>query len=344
MPFVIATWSTPNNSRTTGTLITAAIWNQDVGDNPIALRAGAIAIATQAANDLIYATSSTQLGRLAAGASNTMVLVTATAAGAPSWLAPITAPYGGTGVATFTAANRIPYAASATALATSAGLVFDGTTLTANALALTTVLSGAYGGTGINTFTAAGRIPYAASATALTTSAGLTYDGSTTLSVVSGGGSTQVFQDGSSGQLIVIAGNLYLTIDSGRKLLCTQAYNMTDPGAANLVIQSDGFIGRSTSSRRYKRNFQPFDDWRWLMDLTVESFNSQNNPDGRRYAGLTAEDVAAKGPTDHLGIPLFCALNAAGEPDEVFYNYLTAPLILGLSDHERRIAVLERRP
>jgi hypothetical protein len=53
-------WSTPS-TRTTGTLITAAIWNQDAVDNPIALRAGAIAIASQANGRVVLASSATQL-------------------------------------------------------------------------------------------------------------------------------------------------------------------------------------------------------------------------------------------------------------------------------------------
>jgi len=58
-------WSTPSN-RSTGDLITASIWNQDAVSNPVALRAGAVAIASQATADFIYASSSTQLARLAA--------------------------------------------------------------------------------------------------------------------------------------------------------------------------------------------------------------------------------------------------------------------------------------
>jgi hypothetical protein len=47
----------------------------------------------------------------------------------------------------------------------------------ANSLSLTTALGGASGGTGLTTFGAANRIPYAASTTALTTSDNLTFDG-----------------------------------------------------------------------------------------------------------------------------------------------------------------------
>lgn len=58
-------WVTPVN-RSTGDLITATIWNQDVVSNPAALRGGAIAVASQAANDFMYFSTTTQIGRLAA--------------------------------------------------------------------------------------------------------------------------------------------------------------------------------------------------------------------------------------------------------------------------------------
>ena len=61
-------WVAPS-TRTTGTLITASIWNQDITDNSIALRAGGIAIASQAALDFVYASSDSQLARLAKGSA-----------------------------------------------------------------------------------------------------------------------------------------------------------------------------------------------------------------------------------------------------------------------------------
>lgn len=58
-----------------GTRYVAADLNAQVRDNMIVLRAGGLAIASQAANDFIYASSTTQLARLAAveGASPTFV-------------------------------------------------------------------------------------------------------------------------------------------------------------------------------------------------------------------------------------------------------------------------------
>jgi hypothetical protein len=74
------------STQTTGTLITAATWNQDVVDNTIAIRAGGVAIASQAANDVFYASSATQVARLAAGTSG-LVLTTQGAGTAPIWAA-----------------------------------------------------------------------------------------------------------------------------------------------------------------------------------------------------------------------------------------------------------------
>ena len=76
---------TPSTALT-GDLIAAADWNKNTVDNPIALRTGAIAITSQAANDVIYASSATQLARLAAGTSGE-VLTTQGAGSAPIWAA-----------------------------------------------------------------------------------------------------------------------------------------------------------------------------------------------------------------------------------------------------------------
>jgi hypothetical protein len=69
--------------RSTGDLITASIWNTDLVNDIIAIFGGAIGLASQAANDLFYASSATQLARLAIGAVNGMLLQVV--AGVPGW-------------------------------------------------------------------------------------------------------------------------------------------------------------------------------------------------------------------------------------------------------------------
>lgn len=58
-------WTSPA-SAVAGTVLTAAWLNTYLRDNENALRSGGLAIASQAANDFVYASSATQLARLAA--------------------------------------------------------------------------------------------------------------------------------------------------------------------------------------------------------------------------------------------------------------------------------------
>lgn len=57
-------WNTPA-TMVAGQLVVASFWNAQNRDNKAALRAGGMAIASQAAGDFIYAGSSTQWARLA---------------------------------------------------------------------------------------------------------------------------------------------------------------------------------------------------------------------------------------------------------------------------------------
>lgn len=83
-------WTTPT-ARTTGELITASIWNTDLKDNLIALRAGAIAITSQAALDFIYASGASQLARLVKGTGLQYVRLNAAAAAYEFANGPLTA-------------------------------------------------------------------------------------------------------------------------------------------------------------------------------------------------------------------------------------------------------------
>jgi hypothetical protein len=77
-------------TRSDGYVVDASEWNKNTVDNPIALRTGAVAIASQAANDIIYAGTASQLARLAAGTAG-QVLQTNGAGSAPTWVTPTVA-------------------------------------------------------------------------------------------------------------------------------------------------------------------------------------------------------------------------------------------------------------
>jgi len=66
-----------------GELITAALMNTFVRDNQNAMTAGYMGIASQATYDLLYASSATQLGRIATSTANK--LLTAKGSATPAW-------------------------------------------------------------------------------------------------------------------------------------------------------------------------------------------------------------------------------------------------------------------
>jgi hypothetical protein len=81
-------WTAPR-TWVTGELVTAAILNTYVRDNQDALRSASLAITSQAANDILYASSTTQWARLGAGTAN-KVLTTQGTGSAPTWETPTT--------------------------------------------------------------------------------------------------------------------------------------------------------------------------------------------------------------------------------------------------------------
>lgn len=62
---VFQTWTTPR-TWVAGELVTAALLNTHIRDNENTLRAGGLALSSQAANDFLYASSASQFGRVAA--------------------------------------------------------------------------------------------------------------------------------------------------------------------------------------------------------------------------------------------------------------------------------------
>lgn len=76
-------WTSPR-TYVAGELITAAIGNQQWRDNSIAMYAGAISLASQAAGDILYASSASQLARVGIGAAGTVLVSNGSA---PAWSA-----------------------------------------------------------------------------------------------------------------------------------------------------------------------------------------------------------------------------------------------------------------
>lgn len=76
-------FSTPR-TWVTGELVTASILNTFIRDQQLALDAGRLSVASQAARDIFFASSSTAIGRLAAGTSGYFLKTQSTGAD-PVW-------------------------------------------------------------------------------------------------------------------------------------------------------------------------------------------------------------------------------------------------------------------
>lgn len=124
--FSVGTINLASTSYVTGTLATTN---------------GGTGLSSYAQGDLLYYNSGAALSKLAKDTNSTRYLSNQGTSNNPSWslvnlsngvTGTLGGGNGGTGITSFGAANRIPYAASTTALTTSASLTWDGTYLVAS--------------------------------------------------------------------------------------------------------------------------------------------------------------------------------------------------------------------
>ena len=109
-------WTAPR-TWVSGELVTAAIFNTHLKNNFIALDGGRLALTSQAANDILYASSATQLARLGGGTSGYFLKTNGTGS-APTW-AEVVAPHVNEGRLTLTSGTAVT-----TADVTGAGTVY----------------------------------------------------------------------------------------------------------------------------------------------------------------------------------------------------------------------------
>ena len=110
-------------------------------------------------------------------------------------------------------------------------------------------------------------------------------------------------------------------------------YNNTTTAAANLNVSSNGFLGRSTSSIRYKENVR---DYTGSIDaLRPVMFNSINEDDDKDYAGFIAEEV------HETGLVEFVQYDDKGRPDLVNYANIAALLVKEVQDLKAEVAALK---
>ncbi len=118
-------------------------------------------------------------------------------------------------------------------------------------------------------------------------------------------------------------------------------YNLTTSSAANLRINSDGSLRRSTSSIRYKKDIA--DATFGLADvLKLKPKTFKNNATGefaddKTYAGFTAEDI------HDLGLTEFVQYNEDNEPDALDYGNMVALMAKAIQELNAKVEVLEAK-
>jgi hypothetical protein len=122
------------------------------------------------------------------------------------------------------------------------------------------------------------------------------------------------------------------------RLQAKGSYTNTNGNSANLYIDSNGMISRSTSSARYKENIKDYSKGiEAVKTLRPVTFESINEGDDNTYAGFIAEEVHDAGLTE------FVEYNPEGQPDALHYANMTAVLTKALQESINKIETLEAR-
>ena len=120
-------------------------------------------------------------------------------------------------------------------------------------------------------------------------------------------------------------------------------YDRTSGGAANVFVDSSGYLYRSTSSIKYKRDVTDYDKGvSTVMQLRPVYYKSKvNDPDGNpidtQYAGLIAEEL------DALDLDEFVVKDNEGEVESIQYSNMVALLTKAIQEQQALITSLTAR-
>lgn len=183
------------------------------------------------------------------------------------------------------------------------------------------------------------RVKITAAATAVSNQVRVA-DGSSSLPSYSFSGDTDtgLYKNSTTGLDFVWGGTRLLQLQADGDIEAPGIYAKTTASAANVLVDSNGVLYRSTSGRKYKTDVQPYD--RGVDDLAKlapVTFKSATDPDGPTYAGFIAEDVHDAGLTE------FVAYDRDGNPDAIHYANMVALLVKVIQDQDARIKALEAR-
>lgn len=118
-------------------------------------------------------------------------------------------------------------------------------------------------------------------------------------------------------------------------------YNFSTSSSANVFIDSNGILRRSTSSLRYKKDIADatwgLEEVKQLRPVTFKSNMEGEFADDKTYAGLIAEEV------HDLGLTEFVEYNDSSEPDGLHYANMVSLLTKAIQELSAKVEELESK-
>lgn len=133
-------------------------------------------------------------------------------------------------------------------------------------------------------------------------------------------------------QNITLGTNCAVEVSSGA-LRSNSIYNFTTGAAANVAIDVNGYLQRSTSSLKYKKDVQDsIHGLDSLLQLRTVTYKSKNpNDNDKVFGGLIAEEVHA------IGLEEFVQYAADGSPDALAYGNMVALCIKAIQELSAKV-------
>jgi hypothetical protein len=133
-------------------------------------------------------------------------------------------------------------------------------------------------------------------------------------------------------------GNPILVCRNDKALFAQGVYNFTTGSGANVVVFSDGSLQRSTSSLKYKKNVENYTKGlAEVMQMRPVIYNSKNENETQKFAGLIAEEI------HELGLTEFVQYAEDGTPDALSYSNIVALLTKAIQELKAELDELKNK-
>jgi hypothetical protein len=132
-----------------------------------------------------------------------------------------------------------------------------------------------------------------------------------------------------------LSGAQRLALNSSGIYLSTLASS----SGTTLVQDGSGYLKKSTSSRRYKKDIEPLTDELAdrVLALPTITYAAKEGDEGRRFLGFIAEDA------HEAGLDCLVHYNSEGEPESFAYERVVVALVNKINRLQARLDALEAR-